>query len=91
MPVIDGYEADPVEVQAILDEAIDEEDLSDPTLLYVRATKLQVLYTAVVAELGKLRGQAAVRLNQDMSYDAIGDHLGISKPRVQQLVNSTRR
>lgn len=88
--VIDGYEAEPEEVAAIIAAEIDDEDRADPTLLYLRATKLQVLLTAVCRELGKVRGQAAVQLNADMSYDEIAEHLGISKGRVQQLVTGAR-
>lgn len=82
----DGYEADPDEVEALVNGLLDEEDLSDPTLMYVRATKQQVLHAAVAERLGQLRSEAVSRLSADMSYRSIASHLGLSLARVQQLL-----
>ena len=85
---IDGYAPDPEETAAILAEEIDVEDLADPTLLYVRASQLQARYAALAAEATRLRREAIQRLHdggKGMSLQAIADHLGISKPRAQQL------
>ena len=86
MADIDGYAADPDEVKAIVNEAVDLEDLADPTLLYIRGSQIRALHTAVAAEGGRLCREAVQRLQADgMSLQAIADHLGISKPRAQQL------
>lgn len=85
--VIGGYEAEPQEVEALLDGLLDEHDLADPTLMYIEASKQMVLYTAVAERLGLLRAEAVQRLcNTGLSYQQVADHLGLSKPRVQQLV-----
>jgi hypothetical protein len=85
--VIDGYEADPDDVAAIVATEVDDEDRSDPTLLYVRAAKVQVLHTAVAREMTSLKAQACLQLKHSgESYASIAAHLGISKPYVQQLI-----
>ena len=90
MAAIDGYEADPAEVRALIDQQVDVEDLADPTLLYVRATQLHVLHTAIANELAQLRAEAAGRLHADgMSYARIAAHLGMSRGRAQQLVGKS--
>jgi hypothetical protein len=91
--MIGGYEADSDEVDTIVARLLDDEDLADPTLMYIQATKQMVLHTAVADRLGALRAEAVRRLCEDddgMSYQATADHLGLSKPRVQQLVAATR-
>jgi hypothetical protein len=92
MAAIDGYEAEPEETRQLLDELIDVEDLADPTLLYVRVTKLLAHYQHVVSELASLRAEAVGRLHTDgMSYARISEHLGLSRARVQQLVEQSKR
>jgi DNA-directed RNA polymerase specialized sigma24 family protein len=91
MATTDGYEADLLEVQAMLDQEIDAEDRDDPTLLYVRATQLHARYTAALAELTRLRAEAVHRMNlAGSSYAQIAATTGLSKPRVQQLVGIGR-
>lgn len=81
------YEADSAEVAAILDADIDDEDRADPTLLYIRATQLRARYDAVCAELETVRAQAVQQMSADgMSYRQIAAHVGLSVPRVQQMV-----
>jgi len=85
--IINGYEAEPAEVTAIIASLVDEEDRTDPTILYMRATKLLATYTDVLAELKLLRAQAVAAIAADtQSYARTAEHLGLSKPRVQQLV-----
>jgi DNA-directed RNA polymerase specialized sigma24 family protein len=94
MATIDGYEADPDEVAAILAAELDDEDRADPTLLYVRATALSARHTQLLAELSKLRAQAVARIYRDSpgaSYADVGAKLGISRGRVQQFVEAERR
>ena len=89
----DGYAAESEEVRALVEQQIDVEDLADPTLLYVRATKLHATFTAAAAECTRLRAEAAARLHTDgMSYARIAAHLGgMSRGRAQQLVEQGRR
>lgn len=88
---LDGYEADPADVQAMLDQEIDAEDRSDPTLLYVRATQLTARYSTALAELTKLRAEAVHRMHRaGSSYAQIAATTGLSRARVQQMVGSAR-
>lgn len=88
---IDGYEADPDDVAAMLDQEIDAEDRDDPTLLYVRATQVAARYTAALAELTKVRAEAVHRMSlAGSSYAQIARTTGLSRPRVQQLVQLGR-
>lgn len=91
MTTVDGYGASSEYVAYIISTEIGEEDRSDPTLLYLRATQLKARHDAVNAELEKLRGLACARMNDGgMSYRAIAEHVGISSARVQQLINKAR-
>lgn len=90
--IIDGYEPDPRDVKAILDGLFDTDDLADPTLMYIQATKMQALHTAVVDQLGQLRAAAVQQLcNTGLSYQQAADHIGLTKPRVQQLLMRARQ
>ena len=89
MATTDGYAADPNEVTAILATDLDEVDRSDPTLLYMRATQLSARYAALLAEVGRLRAEAVVALydgGRGGSYASVGNHLGLTRGRVQQFV-----
>lgn len=86
MATVDGYEADPADVQAILTMQIGVTTRDDPTLLYVRATQLRARYAAVCAELEGLRAEAVHRMHQGgSSYAEIARTTGLSRARVQQL------
>ena len=93
MSAIDGYESESDEVRALVEQQLDVEDLADPTLLYVRATKLHAMFTAAALECTRLRAEAAAQLSADgMSYAAIAAHLGgMTRGRAQQLVEQGRR
>lgn len=91
MSTIDGYEADPNEADAVLDSFLDEEDRRDPTLLYLRATRLEALFREVLRRVAAERAKAVARLHTDMrSLARVAEHLGVSRPRAQQLVERGR-
>lgn len=87
VPAHPGYEAEPTEVKALLDGLLDEEAWgNDPTTWYIELAKVRALLDAASLECTRRASAAVAELNQDMSYDQIAAHLGLSKPRVQQLV-----
>jgi hypothetical protein len=89
MTVINGYEADPDEVEAIVAALVDQEDYDDPARLYARATSLLATYADVIGKIGQLRAEAVARIAADTaSYAKTAEQLGLSKPRVQQLVKA---
>lgn len=82
-----GYEADPTEVRALLDSLLDEEAWGgDPTTRYVDLVKVRALLDAASEECTRRAAKAVAELHKDLSYDGIAAHLGLSKPRVQQLM-----
>lgn len=86
-----GYEADPDEVFAIVDLAIEMEDMADPTLLYIQASKRATLHEAAAVRMHDLRAEALQRLADDgMTVRAIAGHVGLSGTRVQQLLTRAK-
>lgn len=94
---IQGYEADPAEVQAIAAELLAEvtegiEDLTDPLDRYVALCKQQVLQAAVRRALESAivreRGVELRRMaNQNATYEQIAEITGLgTKGRVSQLI-----
>lgn len=92
-PTTQGYEADKDEVEALLDnvsgDALAEHD---PVIRYTMLSKDSVLLRAAVDRLGveRARTVAAMHAPGGMSYSQIGEALGLSKARAQQLVERGR-
>ncbi|MER6830917.1 hypothetical protein ABT352_33325 [Streptosporangium sp. NPDC000563] len=92
-PTTQGYEADPADVEALLDTAISDALAEpDPLIRYTLLTKDLVLYEALVGRIAqeRYRTVAAMSSPGGMSYAAIGDALGMSRSRAQQLVERGR-
>lgn len=89
-----GYEADPDDVQALLDVVLaDVADEPDPAIRYVMLTKSLVLHQALVGRIAdeRARAVAAMHTPGGMSYSQITEALGLgSRSRAQQLVERGR-
>lgn len=90
-----GYEPDPHEVDAIVDDIL--EDLDDPMHRYVAATAGQVFHQVVAEKLAAVRAGIAADFNvtdeedgSRLSYAQIAELLGMSRGRAQQLVEKGR-
>ncbi|GAA0853567.1 hypothetical protein ACFQVD_26330 [Streptosporangium amethystogenes subsp. fukuiense] len=88
-----GYEADPADVEALLDTAIsDALEEPDPLIRYTLLTKDLVLYEALVGRIAQERYRTVAVMSSPggMSYGQIGEALGMSRSRAQQLVERGR-
>lgn len=89
--LVDGYEADPDDVSAILAATFDEDDQRDPMIGYMTATKALALYEAVAVELRGARALAVKALADETSYQKTADLLGLHKSRIGVLVQEAKK
>lgn len=91
---IQGYEAEPEEVEALLAVALaDINEESDPAVRYVMVTKELLTYQALVSRLADQRARAVAAMHKPggMSYQQIADALQLgTRGRAQQLVERGR-
>lgn len=91
---IQGYEADPSDVQALLAALLDDiQDEPDPAIRYVMLTKELVLHQALVSRLADERARAVAAMHKPggMSYQQIANALQLgTRGRAQQLVKRGR-
>jgi len=91
---IQGYEADPEEVQALLDVVLaDIAPEPDPAIRYVMLTKELVAYQALVSRIADERARAVAAIHKPggMSYAEIAKALQLgTRARAQQLVERGR-
>jgi hypothetical protein len=88
-PTTQGYEADPDEVEALLNDALgDITEEPDPVIRYTMLSKLLVLHDVVVGRIASERARAVAAMHTPggMSYAQIGEAIGVSRSRAQQLV-----
>lgn len=84
-----GYEPEPADVEAFLADG--DGWGGDPLPMYVEATKAQVLHQAVAERWALRRATLLAQMNAcGVSYQQIADVTGLSRPRVQQLVERGR-
>ena len=87
-----GYVPDPADVAAHLAFLDDGAWGGDRVAAYVEATRAQVLHQAVAAALADQRARIRARMHASgLSYQKIADATGLTRARVQQLVERGRR
>lgn len=88
----DAYEADPTDVDALCADTIAAaEEETDPVLRDIIYAKQRALFAAAAARMAEERARNAAAMNASGdSYAKIGDALGISRGRAQQLVEAGR-
>jgi hypothetical protein len=83
-----GWEAEGVDVEAFVADLVAEPDAA---IRYARASAASVLHQAVVERLGAIRAGAIASMHDDgASYASIATNTGLTRARVQQLVERTR-
>jgi DNA-directed RNA polymerase specialized sigma24 family protein len=86
-----GYEPDPADVAEYLDALDDTAWGGDPLPAYLEATRAQVLHQAVAAAIADRRAELLARVHANgASYQTIADMVGLTRGRVQQLVERGR-
>lgn len=90
--VVNGYEAEPSEVAAVLGIVELGEVGEDLNVRYILAAKALALHTAVVDEISRARDAVVMEAYEEpgQSYATVGDRFGLSRARVQQIVERGR-
>jgi DNA-directed RNA polymerase specialized sigma24 family protein len=84
-----GYEAEPTEVEALTADLADHAD--DPSAMFARASAMEALYRAAANRAADYRARACARMSMDgLSYAQIAKLTGLTRSRVQQLVERGR-
>lgn len=92
MSDISGYEAEPTDVQALVDGLLAAlADETDPLVRYTRLCSEQALYAALVGEIAKLRGRELLAMSKTASYEQVAEMTGLgNRQRVGQLIKNAR-
>lgn len=87
-----GYAPEPADVAAHLATLDDNVWGGDPLPAYLEATRAQALHQAVAAAIADRRAVLLARMHDGgASYRQIADVTGLTRARVQQLVERGRR
>lgn len=92
MSDINGYEAEPSDVQALVEGLLaDLADETDPLVRYTLLTSEQALYAKFIGEIVRLRGLELLAMSETASYEQVAEMTGLgNKQRVGQLIKGAR-
>ncbi len=90
--IVNGYEAEPAEVAAVMTVVELGEPGEDLAVRYILAAKALALHTAVLEEISKTRDTVVAEAYAEpgQSYETVGARFGLSRARVQQIIERHR-